>query len=633
MSSYTHCRFRSAIGPGRRSAGWGALLVAGVASAALGQQLPKPPPSAMPEDLPMPTTLYDAQRFAARSPLAVADLIEAMRQRGVTMRDDRRVEVEIVGRRGSAAVGADTLARFGGEVVGTWRHRSHVWIPVDKLDAVARSLPKGYTIEQPHFRLDDVDGEGPAKVNSAGYRDGGADGDGLVIAIIDMQFSNLTSARTNGDAPPTSRTTQINYAGGTFESGGNHGTGCVEAAYDHCPGATWRLYKISTTTDLGNAVDDAIDNDVDIISHSISWYNVGWNDNDGDACDAANAAADTAILFFTSAGNAANQHWQGNFKSGSGDADWHDWNNDGDETNNITITPGETATIYLSWDTSGDTYNYDLYLYDTDLNSTLASSTRSGENYESCTWTNGGSSNKTAHLAVYRSSGGATEFEVFVGIATTPQYNTVTGSTTSPSNSTSANVISVGAVSVTDADGDGTSDYDEPAGHSPLRSYSSRGPSNDGMTLPDISGPTDTSGFVYGTNGFGGTSAATPNVAGACCAFRSSQLYLNTYPNGWLMRAQAEIYKDWGTTGNDDLYGYGGARLINFHGNTYWVSRAYGNTIDDPDLPFYTVAAAQAAVPAGGRIVFVYGGSYPEPVTLNKDVRYETIGNTATLGD
>ena len=53
-----------------------------------------------------------------------------------------------------------------------------------------------------------------------------------------------------------------------------------------------------------------------------------------------------------------------------------------------------------------------------------------------------------------------------------------------------------------------------------LQPYSSQGPTIDGRVKPDIAGPDATSGSVYGTgttcaNGFTGTSAAAPHVAGA----------------------------------------------------------------------------------------------------------------------
>ena len=143
----------------------------------------------------------------------------------------------------------------------------------------------------------EVAGEGPAAINSVSYRDAGRNGTGLTIAVIDHGFIGLTAAKNNGDAPGTY--TAIDYVDGdsTIEEETDHGTGCVEDAFDHCPGATWRLYRIGSASDLGAAVNNCIANGVDMISLSIVWFNMGWADNSGNICSAANNASSHGMLF------------------------------------------------------------------------------------------------------------------------------------------------------------------------------------------------------------------------------------------------------------------------------------------------------------------------------------------------
>jgi hypothetical protein len=43
--------------------------------------------------------------------------------------------------------------------------------------------------------------------------------------------------------------------------------------------------------------------------------------------------------------------------------------------------------------------------------------------------------------------------------------------------------------------------------------------------------------------------------------------------------------------------------------------------------------AAQSWPQPGGRILFIPGGDYPEPVILYKNLIYEAIGYRAVLGD
>jgi len=604
------------------------LVGASVPAAASGQLLPAPPEPSMSKTLPMQSILYDAERLSLAEGISPEQLADELGNRSIRLRDDGKVHVEVIGPPGAAAVANDVLEPFGGEIETVWRHRADGWIPVGKLSAVAGALPTGYFLARadvPGF--DEVEGEGPDAIGSAGYRDAGADGTGLVIAIIDSGYEGLSAARASGDAPPEDQTTEINYTWWTdFESDGTHGTGCVEAAYDHCPGATWRLYKIAGLADMGSAVADAMTNGVRIISHSLSRYNQGWGDSSGDACAAATLAVDNGILFFTSAGNRAEQHWQGMFDSGAGNVDWHDFG-PADETIDIVFPPWVVGTFYLSWDTSGGGYDYDLYLYD-DALQILESSTSGGEAYEEFSWWNDSDDPRTVHLAVWRVAGGATEFELFVhGGGDWQEYIVAQGSTTSPSNTTHENVLSIGAVTW-------ASFGDPPGSPDIIADYSSRGPSNSGMVLPDLCGPTDTAGLIYPPPfGFGGTSCATPNAAGAACAFWSAHPLFDASAVGWLMRQQAGIYKDWGDAGPDNTYGRGGAALIEYAPGTVWVSRDYGNTEDATTGPFYHVQVAYDVTPSGGRIVCVPGGEYPEPLVFARQMHLVTIGGMATLGE
>jgi hypothetical protein len=94
----------------------------------------------------------------------------------------------------------------------------------------------------------------------------------------------------------------------------------------------------------------------------------------------------------------------------------------------------------------------------------------------------------------------------------------------------------------------------------------------------------------------------------------------------------AEIFKDWGASGMDTVYGHGGIWLHTYRANTIWIDRSMGNAGGSDTIPYYYVADAQDSVAAGGRAVFL-GGNYPEAVTLDKQLLYESIGGSAVLGD
>jgi subtilisin family serine protease len=229
------------------------------------------------------------------------------------------------------------------------------------------------------------------------------------------------------------------------------------------------------------------------------------------------------------------------------------------------------------------------------------------------------------YLSVYNDDGGSTEFELFTKGGTWLEYIVPWSSTANPNNATEYNVISVGAVT--------WSNYGAPPGSTGVaRPYSSQGPSNSGTPLPDICGPTDCTAFSY-PNGMGGTSNSCPNCAGAAVCLWASDPLMAPEAISWLIMEQAYLYLDWGDPGHDLIYGSGGMKLIEPAPNTLWVSRLVYNIMELREYPFFTVAAAQSNAVPGGRIVFIPGGDYPEPVFLNKQLRYITLGYPAILGE
>ncbi|TET07274.1 T9SS type A sorting domain-containing protein, partial [Candidatus Aerophobetes bacterium] len=92
----------------------------------------------------------------------------------------------------------------------------------------------------------------------------------------------------------------------------------------------------------------------------------------------------------------------------------------------------------------------------------------------------------------------------------------------------------------------------------PQENFSSQGPTNDGRTKPDISGPDGVSTFTYGTASFYGTSASSPYVAGA------ASLVLSAYPGFTASQLQSTLEGwavDMGVAGKDSIYGSGRLNL------------------------------------------------------------------------
>ncbi|RYZ30712.1 MAG: hypothetical protein EOP49_39670, partial [Sphingobacteriales bacterium] len=289
---------------------------------------------------------------------------------------------------------------------------------------------------------------------------------------------------------------------------------------------------------------------------------------------------------------------------------------------------------YLSWNNSAGT-NFDLYIVRTSDNAILASSTNTGTGvagYEYAEWTNNGAS-IGVYFRIVRISGPATTFEMFTHSAGEYQHATAAGSNTSPSNTTDLNVISVGAVSHTD--------WGQLSGVTGIIvDYSSQGPTNSGNIAPKICGPTNTYSWIYGT-GFSGTSCSTPNVAGAIISFWSANSTLDATGVRQVVFRMAQLYRDWGAAGNDNVYGYGGFYLYSWASNLRYLFRTSNNAlITNASRPYYSMNVAQNLAPSNTTVIILNGGVYAETglyggtaaLGLGKKILYRAPFVTASFG-
>ncbi len=507
------------------------------------------------------------------------------------------------------------------ELTTFYLNRASAWAQVDQLLTIGQSLPQGYHLCE--VMLPREDNQGPGVTNSDSYSSAG--GTGRRIAVIDGGFERLTAARNAGAAPTAANTTVFNYTDDSLETGGVHGTGCLETVFDHAPNAQYFICKIYSVSDFGTAVNACISNEVNVISHSLSRYNLGWADNTGAACAGAKNASDNGILFFTSSGNRHGEHWQGVLNDPDNDA-WHNWSGE-DEGNGFTMNgtvanPAE-ASIYLQWNSPSGVDHYDLYLYEQGTNNVLKSSTNS-TNFESLYYSS--STNRDVFIAVRRISSNPPEFEIFNHSTSCSnfEYFSTQSSSTSPSNSTAANVISVGAVAHTN--------YNSPSGtDNILASYSSRGPTNSNNQAPDLCAPTNTTTVAY-NGGFAGTSCSTPNAAGAAAAFWSGHSDLNASGVRQILFRKAALYKDWGASGTDNLYGRGGLYLHDYSSLNRYILKSAMNFSGSVTLPFFSMDLVDdLSAPPANRTIIYLDTNDDAPGTgnvINKPMLYKSIPGT-----
>ncbi len=481
--------------------------------------------------------------------LSIENGIVWAKKRGMGIKN-KMVKV-IIDSKNENPISENFIISNNGKISATYKGSRSVWFPINNLLSIVDDLPDNFYIKEPVKPIvQKIESEAPSVTGVDDYL-GLYDGENIIIGVIDTQFDNLHAAEANDDIPKLGTVVDtIDYTGEGMESGnGDHGTACLEVIYDMAPGASFRAYKISDKNDFNKAIDDGLKNGVNIFSHSLAWFTMGWHDDEGPICEGANKASNAGALFITSAGNYANDHWQGNFVDNDND-DFHEWNGT-DEFNRIDVPVGWQFTIYLEWNHDGlDWDNYDIFLYgDENGNNLIESKESIFGSSERLTIT----ATQTSYwIAVKRKSGDG-EFELFVpNVSQVGQleYRIITGSTPSPVNATGENVISVAAVDVNDFE------LDNPS----IMWYSSRGPTNDNAQVPTITGPTNVSTFSSGGI-FGGTSCAAPNVAGAAAVLWSTSNDMNAEKVRNNLFDWSLENKDWGIDGRDLTFGFGGLYL------------------------------------------------------------------------
>ena len=463
------------------------------------------------------------------------------RERKIPFQDDR-VTVILVPPldRLAAAIDGASLISYGVKIEAKSRHLIRAKIPVSMLEEVAEKVRGVSYIRLPYEPLPlAVTSEGVGLIDTSTYRNYGYEGQNTKVAIIDLGFIGLAAAQSAGDLPPTVITKD--YTGAGIESETKHGTGVAEIVYDMAPQAQLYLINISDEVDLENAKDYCISEGVDIINHSVGWFNTNFTDGTGVICGIADDARANGILWVNAAGNSARRHYQGSFTDADSDS-WHEFAS-GDEANDIVVA--SVVVVKLTWNSWPITdQDYDLYLLD--VNGNVVDESIS---YQIGMQPPTESIYYIASPGIYKigvkkySATGDQKLKIFTWYQNL-EYQTAAHSLTNPADATG--VLAVAAIN--------QAYYDT----GPQEDFSSQGPTIDGRTKPDISAPDGVSSLTYGTTGFFGTSASSPHVAGAAALVLSampglSPDELQSYLESWAV--------DMGDAGKGNVYGSGRVRL------------------------------------------------------------------------
>lgn len=436
----------------------------------------------------------------------------------------------------------EVLAAHGTRVRYRFGRLHEISLPGKALGPLLEHLPPFVLARFPYpHRSAAVTGQGVSLTGAGDMQALGYAGAGVTIGIIDLGFGGVATAQANGDLP--AEVTVIDYTG-TGTGGTSHGTQVAEIVHEMAPGASLRLARINTETQLAQAVSDLQAAGATVINHSVVWFNAAFYDGTGTICDIANSAGSSGVHWVNAAGNHRNKHYLGIFTDADDDMR-HEFAA-GQNANTISLSAGSAVSLFLNWDAYPQTtIDYDLHLYHghPDSGGVLVASSinrQSGKGasrfpypYETISYTP--TTSGTYYIVVRKASAGTTHVRLTL-FSHGPDLAIRTTSSSLLQPADCAQVIGVGATNLSDLPG----------------AFSSEGPTTDGRPKPEVAAPTGvTTSF---TSAFGGTSAAAPHVAGAMATLVSQ----DPAASPAIIRSRlTDSAKDVHTTGFDYRTGYG----------------------------------------------------------------------------
>ena len=369
-----------------------------------------------------------------------------------------------------------------------------------------------------------VSAHGVPSWHTAGYK-----GSGVKIGIIDTGFMGF--AGLQGSELPSTVNRRCYTAVGSFSSNlsdciptdipltaRQHGTAVAEAVFDIAPEASYYIANPLSYGDLLSTTNWMVGQGVDVINMSLGWSFSGPGDGTSRYSNApvksVDAAVSGGIIWVNAAGNAAMDSWHSAFSDSDLD-NFLEFNSAGNECNGITVNldPLEGVTAQLRWNDSwgGASKDLDLYLIPTSSNvlsisDAVGSSTDIQEGaandipYERISLKHGEISDGEYCLAVHKFSGSAPSWVQLLvwGNSGSLQNYVSARSITNPAESRNSGMLAAGAA--------------RHSSTSTIEGFSSRGPTMDGRTKPDIVGADGGNSSIWGS--WNGTSQASPHVAG-----------------------------------------------------------------------------------------------------------------------
>ncbi|MBK7501151.1 MAG: T9SS type A sorting domain-containing protein [Ignavibacteriales bacterium] len=458
------------------------------------------------------------------------------------------------------------------EIVTDRDEKNHIvvaWVKAKNLEALAslNAVKMVRTVMPPVIRTGSVTTEGDAIHRTSNVRTiFDENGTGVNVGIISDGVDTRSTAQVTGDIPADG--SGLTVLSNTY--GGDEGTAMLEIVHDMVPGAELYFHDLGgNTLAFNSAIDDLVTAGNNIICDDIGWLLEPFYEDGVVASHINSVINSNDIIYVSSAGNAGDSHYQGDFFPSVTQPTQHDFS-EGGTTGAYLYLPlavGEQAIIVLQWDDQfGDSGNdYDLYLYNYGTASVVASSENfqsgAGDPLEYIVYTRpvGGPASYDYAIIVDQYSGSSVNLEVFI-YAPANYSNNIKAQDAIFGHAAVDDVVSVGAVRYTTT--------------STIEFFSSQGPSTitfpvaESRQTPKIVGVDG--GVITGAGGFGsfdginyrfyGTSASAPHVAAVLSQAWSYDL-LRTGQN--IRQLLYDYPEDLGSIDFDPVFGYGRADALN----------------------------------------------------------------------
>ncbi len=446
----------------------------------------------------------------------LASIEEAGKAQGLTVKDGR-VRVAIAVEDGALDTIRSLAASLGGTIEASYESTLQSVVPPSALALLSDapgvrfiySPPAPITLGPP--QAGQVS-EGVQWMGLEPWQRAGMQGQGIKIAITDTGFDaywNLLGTELPRDVIIKSFRADGDITG----NGDAHGTAVAEIVYDVAPEAIFYLVNFSTEVELGNAVDYLIQQNVHVISSSVGWPGTAYGDGRGSVSDIVQKAEAAGIVWVQAAGNFGNTHWTGYFNDPDGNG-FHSYTAT-DEGNTIflrRLTPNDERVfrvdVFLTWDDwTTFSEDFDLFLFRGE--SVVAQSTafQNGKfpPVEHIVYTTAAQGDYWIAIQRFRATR-RVKLDILVTVDYNLEHKVPGESIVIPGDAPAA--LTVGAVE------DGTLNP---------RIYSSQGPTKAGVIKPDMVAPDQVTTFTYGPQGFTGTSASAPYVAGAAALLKQAK--------------------------------------------------------------------------------------------------------------